>query len=131
MTISGATLERNVEMFQWKQNESSQTKENLGGSTTTTKSYTYEKVWSSQLIDSASFAETGKYINPTSFPYSGESFLDENFKLGALSLSQNLLASLPSGKEVSLATQKMILGTGQTLQNNSVFIGSDIQTPQI
>ena len=44
-------LKRNVEMYQWEEDVKTDTKDEMGGSTTETKTYSYEKVWSSHEID--------------------------------------------------------------------------------
>mgnify|MGYP001328557957 CR=1 FL=1 len=131
MTISGALLERRVEIYQWEERESSQTKENLGGGTTTTKTYSYEKVWSEKLIDASRFAEQGKYSNPTQMMYSAEDFQDRDFTLGAFRLSQDFLNSLPTGKTLNLGSQTLTLGTGMTLQGDTIFIGKNPTIPEI
>ena len=48
-------LKRTVEMYQWQENVKTETKDNLGGSTTETKTYSYERVWSSHEINSSDF----------------------------------------------------------------------------
>lgn len=131
VALSGALLERRVEMYQWSEKESSQTKEDFGGSTTTTKTYSYEKVWSERLIDASRFAEQGKYTNPTDMRYSAQSFQDTGFMLGAFRLSQDLLSSLPTGKTLNLGSQTLTLGTGMTLQGDTIFIGNNPATPEI
>jgi hypothetical protein len=131
VTISGALLERRVEIYQWEERESSQTKENLGGGTTTTKTYSYEKVWSEKLIDASRFAEQGKYSNPTQMMYSAEDFQDRDFTLGAFRLSQDFLNSLPTGKTLNLGSQTLTLGTGMTLQGDTIFIGKNPTIPEI
>jgi len=49
-------LSSNVEVYQWKETEHEETKkDNVGGGETTTKTYTYEKVWSNVIISSNGF----------------------------------------------------------------------------
>ncbi|MBQ9554582.1 hypothetical protein IJU97_06720 [bacterium] len=44
-------------MYQWEEEERTSTEDNLGGSSTTTKEYTYHKKWSDTAIDSSNFYE--------------------------------------------------------------------------
>ena len=45
-------LSRDVEMFQWKENQKKKKRKKLGGGEETVTEYSYEKVWSSSLIKS-------------------------------------------------------------------------------
>lgn len=78
-------LKRTVEMYQWKEDVKTETKDNLGGSTTETKTYTYEKVWSSHEINSSEFKRSG-YTNPK-FPIQSEEIYAETGNLGAFNLT--------------------------------------------
>ncbi|HWG05280.1 MAG TPA: TMEM43 family protein, partial [Beijerinckiaceae bacterium] len=57
-------LSRSVEMYQWKQDSSSQSQQSLGGSKTTTTTYSYQKVWSDQPIQSSQFKVPDGHQNP-------------------------------------------------------------------
>jgi hypothetical protein len=48
-------LNRKVEMFAWVENKSTDTHKDVGGSSTTTTTYSYVKQWSSSPEDSQSF----------------------------------------------------------------------------
>ncbi len=86
ITIQDAfALKRTVEMYQWKENVETQTKDNLGGSTTETKTYTYEKVWSEQEINSSDFKKS-EYVNPK-FSIKSEKIYAETGKLGEFNLT--------------------------------------------
>ena len=61
-------LVRKVEMYQWKEEEKSETKKKLGGGEETVTTYTYEKAWSSDPIDSSQFQEPSGHENPGGFP---------------------------------------------------------------
>lgn len=57
-------LSRKVEMFQWQEESKSETHENVGGSKTTTTTYTYRRVWADHPIDSSHFRGQGDHRNP-------------------------------------------------------------------
>jgi hypothetical protein len=57
-------LSRTVEMYQWKEDTATRSQENIGGSKTTEKTYTYKKDWSSSPIDSSSFKNPAGHQNP-------------------------------------------------------------------
>jgi hypothetical protein len=46
-------LRRTVEIYQWRENQHTETFKDAGGSTTKRTTYTYEKVWSDHIINSA------------------------------------------------------------------------------
>ena len=78
-------LQRTVEMYQWRENVETETKDELGGGTTETKTYSYEKVWSEDQIDSDDFKKAG-YNNPK-FPVESAEYYAESGKLGAFKLT--------------------------------------------
>ena len=45
-------LARTVEMYQWKETSSSQSQQSVGGSKTTETTYSYQKAWSDQPVNS-------------------------------------------------------------------------------
>ena len=86
VTIPNAfALSRNVEMYQWQENSQTETKDEVGGSTTETTTYSYEKVWSSERIDSEDFHKSG-HNNPK-FPLQSADYYAESGKLGEYNLT--------------------------------------------
>jgi hypothetical protein len=65
VSVNALRLARDVQMYKWRERRESRTTKNLGGSETTETIYSYDKVWSAELIDSWSLrdlcglAETG------------------------------------------------------------------------
>jgi hypothetical protein len=57
-------LSRTVEMFQWEEETSTKSQQNVGGSKTTEKTYTYKREWSAQPVDSEHFKVPGGHRNP-------------------------------------------------------------------
>ena len=90
--VTGAKLERVVEMYQWIENCTTDENDN--------RNCTYEKDWSSSLIDSTEFEKSG-YTNPTAFKYEGEEFLANNVKVGAFDLPERLLSNLSYDKNLN------------------------------
>lgn len=86
-------VERRVEMFQWRERQSQQTKNNWGGSQTVTTSYGYDKVWSSTGLDSRYFRAPQGHINPPML-LAPALIAADDAKLGAFRLGPNTLASL-------------------------------------
>ncbi len=97
---SAVKLIRDVEMYQWKENEKSETKKKLGGGEETVTTYTYEKAWSSDTIDSASFQETSGHENPGSFPVQANTVVADPVRLGAFQLSPEQIDKLTDAQDL-------------------------------
>ncbi len=93
-------LERRVEMYQWKQNESSKTEKQLGGGTKKTTVYTYEKVWSDKPVNSAYFKEAG-HENP-GFPFESEKLRANHVTLGDFLLNDSLVDRLGDSRKLPI-----------------------------
>ncbi len=57
-------LIRNVEMFQWKEHEKSESHKKVGGGTETVKTWEYKQEWAGGRIDSSSFKHPEGHENP-------------------------------------------------------------------
>ena len=85
VTVKTPILKRLVEVYQW--DEESHTDDD--GDTT----YSYEKKWSSDIIDSSDFHNAG-HDNPKSKLYEDEIYTSDDVKVGAFSLSSNQINTL-------------------------------------
>ena len=93
ITVPNAlALKRTVEMYQWEENEETESKTNMGGSTTETTTYSYEKVWSDKPIDSSKFHKTS-YTNPQ-MTLQSERYNAKNGEFGAFKLSETQTLSM-------------------------------------
>lgn len=124
-------LIREVELFQYKENVKKEEKENLGGSTTVTETFTYEEVWSSSLISSDNFAESWRK-NPKQFSHKEDTWYAKNVTLGAFTLSDGILNSMRGYTELSVNSEKLADTTGTVkLDNGKIYFGADPKYPQI
>jgi hypothetical protein len=96
----GVKLVRTVEMFQWKEEEKSETKKKLGGGEETVKTYSYEKTWSADVIDSSSFQQSEGHENPGGFPIEASSVVADPVHVGAFTLSAEQVDQLNNGQEL-------------------------------
>ncbi len=138
-------LNRNVEMYQWDEDVDTKTKKNTGGSTTTTKDYSYDKTWSRSPIDSTDFnqSEFQKWLsshgepanssNPP-MPFENESFRANSAKLGAYDLSSSLLAKISGTESISLdsiTNMPKLTGKKVTKNANEFYFGFNPGSPVI
>jgi Transmembrane protein 43 len=62
--LSALKVRRRVEMFQWVQRSSSQSRKKLGGAKETSVTYSYEKAWCTSVVDSSRFKRPQTHQNP-------------------------------------------------------------------
>ncbi len=93
-------LDRKAEIYQWKEDENSETKKTIGGGERTEVTYEYQKVWSDGPIDSSRFhRDAAKYrelnpVNSGSIPHPSRSWSAAKVTLGAFTLPSSLLDGL-------------------------------------
>jgi len=95
-------LIRTVEMYQWKEEEKSESRKKLGGGTETVKTYTYSKEWSDSPIDSSQFQETAGHENPGAFPVESQTFVADPVQVGAFTLSAEQLDQLTNATDLKV-----------------------------
>jgi hypothetical protein len=123
------SIERNVEMYQWREHSESKTKENAGGSTETTTTYTYDKGWSSSAQDSTSFHEQTGHVNPA-MQYRSDSVDAQNGSLGAFALTPELIRGIRNSQTLAF-TEADLAGLSADLRRKAVvssgvlFVGQE------
>ncbi len=129
-------LERKVEMYQWKENQKTETERKVGGSEERKTTYTYEKTWSGNLIDSGSFKQPDGRSNPSSMPWSSETFTSSDVELGAFKLNSSLIGSIGNYQARGVTDEdlaKLPEGTRKDMQvhGNGFYKGANPSDPQI
>jgi hypothetical protein len=134
VAVNAVHLRREVEMYQWRENESSTTKKKLGGGTETTSTYTYETAWSSSVNDSSGFKVPEGHENPSQMPYGKFEVSASDVSVGAFQLSSGLVASmrryepLPAG---SLDELPGSLRWQAQPYNGGIYIGRSPASPEV
>lgn len=98
-------LVRKVEMLQWQQTKSSKQTTNLGGSTTTTTEYNYNKEWSASRIDSQHFKESAKYSNPN-FVIASSEFTPNEITFDAYN-GKNIISRIAAEKKIQITNEQL------------------------
>ena len=130
-------LRRDVEMYQWKETEKSETKQKLGGGEETTKTYSYSKDWSSQLIDSTQFQKPDGHSNPDAFPVESETFAAEGIHVGKFDLPESLteminnFSARPVTAEEAKAASNAQAEEMYVTQHGQLYVGENPKTPAI
>ncbi|MDO5581101.1 MAG: TMEM43 family protein [Planctomycetia bacterium] len=105
VSVNAIKLRREVDMYQWIENSTSETKKKMGGGTETVTKYTYAKNWSPSVIDSSSFKESG-HANPGAMAYQSTEYYASEVILGAFKLSNSLKNSIGPEEKYNVANQK-------------------------
>ncbi len=105
LTAKAIKLRRDVEMYQWSEDKKSETKKNLGGSEDTTTTYSYQKMWSSSVIDSSEFHKQEGHRNPAKMPVENKTFAAEDIKAGAFTLPDSLIEMINGFKPLEITAK--------------------------
>ncbi len=112
------SLNRVVEMYQWKE-ISHRHKKNKEIYYT----YTHEKVWSSNLIDSNNFHERNGHENPKAFPCVSANYPAKNINIGAYKIPSSHICLLGSPVNVDIESLNVTLPSKYAiLKENKIFM---------
>lgn len=127
-------LRRKVEIYQWKEEEKTETKKKIGGGEERVTNYTYTKVWSDRPIDSANFNEKQKHANPEP-ALSEEEWVVGKVDLGAFTLSSGLVGQInnytPLNVPFAPDLQEEIVGKKLHKEGAGFYLGVDPTSPAI
>lgn len=129
--VNALKFKKVVEMYQYEENKKTETKDNVGGSTTTTETFTYEEVWSESLINSDGFYESWRK-NPKEFEHKAASYQAQSVQLGEYELSDGLISQI-GGFEDYYVTEEIYPKENNygTLSSGVIYFGSGSKNPQI
>lgn len=120
-------LQRNVEMYQWLEKETETKTNNVGGSQTTQKTYTYSLGWSSNAANSAQFKVPAGHQNPA-MPLKSQTFDANPVKIGAFTLDKSLVHDITNFEAVEALSQAP---AGYKVQGNMLYKGINADQPTL
>ena len=126
-------LQRIVSMYQWKETEKTESSEQVGGSKTTKKTYSYGKEWSDNEINSSQFKDSSGHNNPT-MPYKSQTIQAQNVTVGAFKLSAEQIGRLSGEQNLSIQgaqTPTQLAGKKLTVTGTGFYLGNTPTNPQI
>lgn len=125
VTAPGGTLRllRRVEMYQWREEQQSETRTQLGGGTETVTSYRYTRDWAEGRTDSSRFRQANGHENPQP-RYAARSWTAPDIRLGAFRLTEAQVGGLAATEELSPPASYRSSG-------GTMFIGGDAGAPRI
>lgn len=131
----GVRLMRHVEMYQWKQEEQTETRTKLGGGEERTTTQKYVRAWSDKPIESDRFREPRGHTNPA-MPYQSRETLAAGTRLGGFAVPDSLLRSFGEPKLLAATDQQanalqIRINKPVTIMDGVLHIGRDPQQPAI
>jgi hypothetical protein len=129
-------LRRNIEVYVWKEKKESKSRDKIGGGKETTTTYSYEKVWSPDLIKSGSFKSAEDHQNPTRLEIPKKEFVANNATLGQFRLTPQIIEKV-EGDEGLEATTDQLSEVSEKFQSklkvegNQFYLGADPANPEI
>ncbi len=134
ISANAIKLKRKAEMYQWEEKTSSTEETKLGGGTETKTTYSYNKVWSSWLINSSNFKRTSGHENPKTMPYESKELVAEHVTLGAFRLPQSIVSKISGFAPLTIAESAPlpnIQSAKVQRMEKGYYLGNDINHPEI
>ena len=134
--VAALRLERRAEMYQWKEQTSTKTRKNVGGSETKETEYRYEKTWSRNVINSGSFKRSQGHENPSSMPVTSEEFQAKVIQLGDFLLPADLSRKIRNDEDIVLTEQDLTKMSAEDqarfkLHDGGLYLGESPGSPAI
>ncbi len=120
-------LSRAVEMYQWKEETSTQSQQNVGGSKTTETTYNYKREWSAQPVDSSRFKVPGGHQNP-SMQQRSATFDGAAVKIGAWRVDPSVLNKISTFTPLHVRSAPP---SGYQVSGDGFYRGQDPGQPRI
>lgn len=136
ISATALKLKRKVEMYQWSESEETRTEKEFGGSEKTVTTYSYNPVWSEQLIKSNQFHEPAEHQNPASMPVESKEWMASHVKVGDFELPASLIEQVDVYNDVDLKTLDLTKLKDKfhkpvSMIEDGLYVGDDSQIPKI
>lgn len=129
-------LRRNIEIYEWKEKKESKSRDKVGGGKETVTTYSYEKVWSPELIRSSSFKSAEDHENPTRLQVPKKEFVARNATLGQFKLTPQIIEKISGDESLEANEQRLSkvsdeLKSELKLDGEKFYLGNDPANPAI
>lgn len=134
IAVTAIKLIREVEMYQWVEVEKSEEKTSVGGTTETTTTYTYEKEWRDNPVDSTRFKVTSGHGNPREMKYRSSTLMAEGVTMGAFDLPAFLVSRISGATQLPVETLDKAaeeIKTTARLHESGVYFGANPGSPAV
>lgn len=123
-------LHRIVELYQWKESKREKEEKTLTGGTKKVTTYSYDKVWSENLINSNNFKQSTEHNNPSTKPYESQYLQAEQVRVGAFTLSKSLVNNIDNFQSYDVSKKPISNGVFKVV-NGYYYKGNTPNSPQI
>jgi hypothetical protein len=134
VSVKALRYQRTSVMYQWEEQSETKTKKKIGGGEKQVTTYTYNKIWSKNLIDHTRFKKSNGHENPTRMPYGSVSINAQDATLGAFALSPALLMKIDSFEVFDGSSENEVPVSGNLAISRYMggyYIGSNPESPAV
>lgn len=129
LTLTALGLDRQVEMYQWREERTTREEKKAGGATETVTEYRYERGWDDDLIDSSDFRHPEGHANPDAFPVTAQRVLAEQATFGARTLDEDMVRRLDGWQDYM--PDDVEPPEGFQRHDGGLYLGDDPASPRI
>jgi hypothetical protein len=135
VAATAARLVRTVEMYQWTEKSTTETRKNLGGSEEQVTTYTYVQGWSDRRLDSANFKHADGHRNPE-MRYRNFEVVAADATLGSFRPSPSALQHLATNTDFRIDPSQLTsvrgkVGGATAIVDGKIYVGADSAQPRI
>ncbi len=133
LTQPALALERQVEMYQWREHKEKRREKQLGGSEKEITTYTYDKGWIDRPLDSTRFAEPAGHANPGRFPFESQRFEAEPVRLGDFVVAPELARQIDGSEPLPVKPDALPPNLAVSFQadEGALITSTDRAHPQV
>ncbi len=128
VTTDALRLKRHVQMYQWREDRRTESRDKLGGGTETVTTYSYRKEWSTIPQNSSGFKHPEGHANPP-MPYRDRTF-EIDGQMGDFHLSKEMMSEIEATRTLSLTHLPQTLGEAAN-HGTFLYIGENPAKPQV
>ena len=129
-------LVRSEEIYQWVESQKSETKQKVGGGEETTTTYTYDKKWVDEPVNSSEFKKPDGHTNEGELIAGNANISAENVTLGAFKVPESFVKQMGSPTkhavtDADLAKLPADLKEGAKIQSGAFYFGEKPDAPKV
>ena len=129
-------LVRSEEIYQWVENQKSETKQKVGGGEETTTTYTYDKKWVDAPVNSAEFKKPDGHTNEGELIAGNKNISAENVTLGAFKVPEGFVSRMGSPTKYAVTDDDLAklpadLKEGTQIQAGAFYFGAKPDAPAV
>ena len=102
VSVNAIRLIRNVEMYQWNEEQEKVSREGADSHSSKETEYSYKIVWSPTHIDSSQFNDSVNHANPAAFPFQGATYEAKEVFVGEYRLPESLVQKISQPEKIAV-----------------------------